>query len=105
MGASTAQRILEGPTRTRARFSACLWVWRRLWKHSRPQARWERRSRSWANLTGATKVTFYGTKTKFTVESESKITTTVPSGATTGTVHVLTPGGPLSSNVPFRVTS
>ncbi len=57
------------------------------------------------NLTGATKVTFYGTKTKFTVGSESKITTTVPSGATTGTVHVLTPGGPLSSNVPFRVTS
>jgi uncharacterized repeat protein (TIGR03803 family) len=55
------------------------------------------------NLTGATSVTFNGTAATFTVKSKSEITTTVPSGATTGTVQVVTPGGTLSSNVPFRV--
>jgi len=56
------------------------------------------------NLTGATKVTFNGTPATFTMKSESWITTTVPTGATTGTVEVVTPGGTLSSNVPFTVT-
>jgi uncharacterized repeat protein (TIGR03803 family) len=57
------------------------------------------------NLTGATSVTFNGTlQPAFTVVSASEITTTVPAGATTGTVQVVTPGGTLSSNVPFRVT-
>jgi len=37
------------------------------------------------------------------VVSSSEITTTVPAGATTGTVQVVTPNGTLSSNVPFRV--
>ena len=55
------------------------------------------------NLTGATSVTFNGTTATFTVASPSLITTTVPAGATTGTVQVVTPGGTLSSNVPFRV--
>jgi uncharacterized repeat protein (TIGR03803 family) len=55
-------------------------------------------------LTGATSVTFNGTSATFTVKSKSEITTTVPTGATTGTVQVVTPGGTLSSNVPFRVT-
>jgi uncharacterized repeat protein (TIGR03803 family) len=56
-------------------------------------------------LTGATSVTFNGTPATFTVNSESEITTTVPTGATTGTVQVVTPrSGTLSSNVPFRVT-
>jgi uncharacterized repeat protein (TIGR03803 family) len=55
------------------------------------------------NLTGATSVTFNGTAATFTVKSKSEITTTVPTGATTGTVQVVTPGGTLSSNVPFRV--
>jgi uncharacterized repeat protein (TIGR03803 family) len=55
------------------------------------------------NLTGTTSVTFNGTAATFTVKSKSEITTTVPTGATTGTVQVVTPGGPLSSNVPFRV--
>jgi len=55
------------------------------------------------NLTGATSVTFNGTAATFTVASPSLITTTVPAGATTGTVQVVTPGGTLSSNVPFRV--
>jgi uncharacterized repeat protein (TIGR03803 family) len=55
------------------------------------------------NLTGATAVTFNGTAAAFTVKSKSEITTTVPTGATTGTVQVVTPGGTLSSNVPFTV--
>jgi uncharacterized repeat protein (TIGR03803 family) len=56
------------------------------------------------NLTGTTSVTFNGTAATFTVVSASEITTTVPTGATTGTVQVVTPGGTLSSNVLFRVT-
>ena len=55
------------------------------------------------NLTGSTSVTFNGTASTFTVNSRSFITTTVPAGATTGTVKVVTPSGTLSSNVPFRV--
>jgi len=54
-------------------------------------------------LTGATSVTFNGTKAVFTVASGSLITTTVPAGATNGEVEVTTPGGTLSSNVPFLV--
>jgi uncharacterized repeat protein (TIGR03803 family) len=57
-----------------------------------------------SNLTGATGVTFNGTAATFTVKSKSEITTTVPSGATTGTVQVVIPGRVLSSNVPFTVT-
>ena len=55
------------------------------------------------NLIGATSVTFNGTAATFTVKSKSEVTTTVPAGATTGTVQVVTPGGTLSSNVPFMV--
>ncbi len=56
------------------------------------------------NLTGATGVTFNGTPATFTVNpAGTAISTAVPSGATTGTVQVVTPGGTLSSNVPFRV--
>ena len=57
-----------------------------------------------SNLTGSTKVTFHGIQAAFTVVSNTEITATVPTGATTGTVKVVTPGGTLSSNVPFRVT-
>jgi len=56
------------------------------------------------NLTGATSVTFNGTPATFTIVSKSEITTTVPTGATTGKVQVVTPGGTLTSNVNFRVT-
>jgi len=55
------------------------------------------------SLSGSTSVTFNGTPATFSVKSPSLITTTVPAGATTGTVQVVTPGGTLSSNVPFRV--
>jgi uncharacterized repeat protein (TIGR03803 family) len=55
------------------------------------------------NLTGATSVSFNGTAASFTVVSATEITATVPAGSTTGTVVVATPGGSLSSNVPFRV--
>jgi uncharacterized repeat protein (TIGR03803 family) len=55
------------------------------------------------NLTGSTSVTFNGTSGAFTVKSGTEITTTVPSGATTGNVQVTTPSGVLTSNVKFRV--
>jgi uncharacterized repeat protein (TIGR03803 family) len=55
------------------------------------------------SLTGATVVTFNGTTATFTVVSASEIITTVPAGATTGTVLVTTSSGTLSSNVPFTV--
>jgi uncharacterized repeat protein (TIGR03803 family) len=55
------------------------------------------------DLTAATSVTFNGTPATFTVEASSVIKTTVPAGATTGIVQVVTPSGTLSSNVPFTV--
>jgi|CZKH01.1.fsa_nt_gi uncharacterized repeat protein (TIGR03803 family) len=57
------------------------------------------------DLTGATSVTFNGTKATFTVVSSSEITTTVPTGATAGYVTVTTPSGTLTSNVPFRLSA
>jgi len=56
-----------------------------------------------SDLTGATGVTFNGTAAAFTVVSRYLITTTVPAGATTGKVQVVTPSRTLSSNMPFRV--
>ena len=55
------------------------------------------------NLTGATSVSFNGTAAVFDVVLPFLITTTVPAGATSGTVQVVTPGGTLSSNAPFEV--
>ncbi len=57
------------------------------------------------NLTGATSVTFNGTVAVFTIESDNYINATVPTGATTGTVSVVTPSGTLSSNVNFVVSN
>ncbi len=54
-------------------------------------------------LTGATSVTFNGTAAVFDVVSDFEITTTVPTGAGSGIVQVLTPGGALSSNTSFTV--
>lgn len=56
-----------------------------------------------SDLTGATSVTFNGTAATYTVVSATEITTTVPTGATTGTVVVKTPSATLDSNVVFTV--
>jgi len=55
------------------------------------------------NLTGSTAVSFNGTAATCTVVSDTEITTTVPTGATTGFVTVTTPSGTLTSNKPFQV--
>jgi uncharacterized repeat protein (TIGR03803 family) len=54
------------------------------------------------NLADATSVTFNGTEATFKA-SGTYITTTVPTGANTGTVEVVTPKTILKSNVDFRV--
>jgi uncharacterized repeat protein (TIGR03803 family) len=55
------------------------------------------------NLTGTTAVTFNGTAAEFRVVSSTLIEAKIPTGATTGTIEVTTPGGTLSSNVAFTV--
>jgi uncharacterized repeat protein (TIGR03803 family) len=55
------------------------------------------------DLTGTTSVTFHGAAATFSVVAPSLITATVPTGATTGRVQVVTPVGTLSSNTAFRV--
>lgn len=54
-------------------------------------------------FTGTTSVSFNGIPTSFTVVSDTYVTATVPAGATTGYVTVITPSGTLTSNVPFHV--
>jgi uncharacterized repeat protein (TIGR03803 family) len=55
------------------------------------------------NLSSATSVTFDGQTAAFTIVSASEIATSVPSGAATGYVQVVTQAGTLTSNVPFKV--
>lgn len=55
-------------------------------------------------FTGTKAVSFNGTAASFNVVSDTYLTATVPSGATTGSVTVTTPGGVLTSNKAFRVT-
>jgi uncharacterized repeat protein (TIGR03803 family) len=55
-------------------------------------------------LTGSTSVTFNGVAAAFTVESDTYIKATVPAGATTGVVSVVTPSGTLNSYPQFAVT-
>lgn len=55
-------------------------------------------------FTGTTKVTFNGISATFTVNSDSQVTATVPTGATTGPIAITTPGGTFSSNTNFKVT-
>jgi hypothetical protein len=57
------------------------------------------------DLTGATGVTFNGTAASFVVKTATEITATVPAGATTGAVQVVTPNVTLSSDVPYTVIS
>ncbi len=54
-------------------------------------------------LTGTTSVTFNGTTARFNVVSDTEIITTIPAGATTGAVEVITPANSLQSNTKFRV--
>jgi uncharacterized repeat protein (TIGR03803 family) len=54
-------------------------------------------------FTGTTAVSFNGTAATFTVERDTYLKATVPSGATTGFVTVTTPSGTLTSNKEFRV--
>jgi uncharacterized repeat protein (TIGR03803 family) len=56
-------------------------------------------------LTQTTKVTFGGVKAiTFTVNSDSTVSATVPSGAITGKVVITTPGGTATSSGTFTVT-
>lgn len=55
------------------------------------------------NLTGATNVAFNGADASFIVASDTEIKAVVPTGATTGSVQVVTPNGTLNSNIPFRI--
>jgi uncharacterized repeat protein (TIGR03803 family) len=55
------------------------------------------------NLTGASSVTFNNTSALFTVVSATEITASVPVGATSGEIQVITPTITLRSNVPFHV--
>jgi uncharacterized repeat protein (TIGR03803 family) len=57
-----------------------------------------------SNLDDVKSVSFNGTAAQFTVKSISEILTTVPTGATTGTVSVTDHNGTLLSNVRFTVT-
>ena len=54
-------------------------------------------------LTGSISVTFNGVAAEFTVESDTYIKATVPKGATTGVVSVVTPSGTLNSSPQFVV--
>lgn len=56
-------------------------------------------------FTGATAVAFNGTSASFTVNSDTQITTTVPSGATTGIISVTCTGGTISSGSNFIMAS
>jgi uncharacterized repeat protein (TIGR03803 family) len=54
-------------------------------------------------LTGATNVTFDGISAAFSVVSDTEMTATVPTGATTGAVIVTTPSASIESKVAFRI--
>ena len=54
-------------------------------------------------FTGTTEVSFNATSASYTVVSETYLKATIPIGATTGPITVVTPGGTLTSNKPFVV--
>jgi hypothetical protein len=60
---------------------------------------------SGSHLTGATAVSFNGAAASYTVDSDTQISATVPSGATSGPISVTTPGGTASSSTSFTVTA
>ena len=57
------------------------------------------------DLTGATSVTFDNVSATFTVNSATRITATVPAGATTGKIVVTTPAGTATSAADFTVST
>jgi outer membrane protein assembly factor BamB len=57
-----------------------------------------------SGFTGATKVTFNAVAAPFTVTSDTQITSTVPSSASTGPITVTAPGGTVASAKKFTVT-
>lgn len=58
-----------------------------------------------ANFTGATLVKFNGASANFTVNSDTKVTATVPQDATTGKISVTTNAGTGTSSGVFTVTT
>jgi len=56
------------------------------------------------NLNGTTAVTFNGLSATFTQVSSTKVTATVPTGATSGRIAVTTPSGSTQSATDFTVT-
>jgi hypothetical protein len=56
-----------------------------------------------AGFSTATKITFNGVAAKFTVNSDTQITATVPSGATSGKIAVTTPAGTATGAASFTV--
>jgi hypothetical protein len=54
-------------------------------------------------LKQTTKVTFSGKSANFTVVSDTEVTATVPTGATTGKIIVITKGGSVTSATSFTV--
>jgi hypothetical protein len=57
-----------------------------------------------AHFTGTTAVAFNGTPASFTVVSETEISATVPTGATSGPISVTTPAGSATTTTAFTVT-
>ncbi len=55
------------------------------------------------SLTQTSKVTFNGKSATFTVNSDTQVTATVPTGATTGKIVITTPGGTATSSTSFTV--
>jgi len=49
-------------------------------------------------------VTFGGVKATFTVNSDTQVTATVPSGAKTGKIGITTKGGKTTSSAKFTVS-
>ena len=56
-----------------------------------------------SNLKDVSSVTFNGTPASFTAHTATVIKAIVPTGATSGTIEVITPGGAFASNVQFQV--
>lgn len=59
---------------------------------------------SGCGFTGTTSVTFQGVSASFTVNSDTQITATVPSGATSGKITVTTPTKTVKSSAKFLVS-